>query len=92
MFVLPENPFNVGRWLAVAVSNACYKTTGGGLAARGLVGVGKMERVTCELVRSSSVAYSATFPIVWHENRFFIKAKGKGSRRVRLFSFGKKND
>ena len=34
MFVLPENPFNVGRWLAVAGSYACYKTTGEGLAMR----------------------------------------------------------
>ena len=40
---------------------------------------------------TSSVAYGATFPIRYRLADFVKKMEGKGSRRVRLFSFGKKN-
>ena len=62
MFVLPENPFNVGRWLAVAVSNACYKTTGEGLAARGLLEFVKVEGMIEERSSSSIMPQAAK----WH--------------------------
>ena len=57
----------------ISVSRFCQKDGGEGLAARKFPKVCKDGTYD----RSSSVAYGATFPIVWHENRFFIKAKGK---------------